>query len=165
MARKSFHFLRKLYIAIGLIAANLLFGIIGFMVIEHYNFGEALYETIIVLSTVGLSLIHDLSTPGRWFVIILIIISIGIFAYAVSVVTSYVMEGELQRYLKLRKVHKAINQLKGHVIVCGYGRNGKQACDQLRSHKQSFVAIESNTPIIAEMRDTDGMLFIEGTKR
>jgi len=64
------------------------------------------------------------------------------------------MEGELHRYLKLRKVHKAINQLKGHVIVCGYGRNGKQACDQLRSHKQDFVAIESNPKIISEMRDT-----------
>ncbi len=162
MPRKSFHFLRRLYIAIGLIAANLLFGITGFMMIEQYSFQDAVYETIIVLSTVGLSLIHELSPAGRWFVIVLIIISIGIFAYAVSVVTSYVMEGELQQYLKYRKVHKAINQLKNHVIVCGYGRNGKQACEQLRSHKQEFVAIEANQKIIVEMRDTDGMLFIEG---
>ncbi len=162
MPRKSFHFLKRLYIAIALIAGNLLFGILGFMLIEHFTFSEAIYQTIIVLSTVGMHLVHELSPEGRWFVVILIIISIGIFAYAVSVVTSYIMEGELQRYLKLRKVHKSINALKDQVIVCGYGRNGKQACEQLRSHKQEFVAIESNPHIIAEMRATQGMLFIEG---
>lgn len=162
MPRKSFHFLRRLYIAIALITGNLLFGIIGFVVIEHYSVSDAIYQTIIVLSTVGLGLVHELSAPGRWFVVVLIIISIGIFAYAVSVVTSYIMEGELQRYLKLRKVQKAIDKLKGHVIVCGYGRNGKQACEQLRSHKQEFVAIESNPGIVSEIRSTDGMLFIEG---
>ena len=159
----SFHFLKRLYIALGLIVFNMLFGILGFMLIEDQDLSEAVYSTIIILSTVGLGLVHTLSEPGRWFVVIFILISIGIFAYAVSVVTSYIMEGELQRYLRLRKVKKEIDKLKGHVIVCGFGRNGKQACEQLRSHGQSFVAIETNPAIISELRDHfREILFIEG---
>jgi voltage-gated potassium channel len=159
----SYHFLRRLYIALGLIFFNMLFGVCGFLLIEHETFTEAVYSTIIILSTVGMGLQHELSDPGRWFVVVFIVISIGIFAYAVSVVTSYIMEGELQRYLRLRKVKKEIEKLNNHVIVCGFGRNGKQACEQLRSHGQSFVAIESNTRIIAEIRDHyKDMLFIEG---
>jgi voltage-gated potassium channel len=159
--KKHFQFLKKLYFAIILILATLVFGIAGFMIIEGYNFGEAFYSSIIVLSTVGLGMVHQLSENGRWFVSLLIVISIGVFAFAVSTITTYVMEGELQRYLKYRKVRKAIDQLENHVIVCGYGRNGKQACEQLRSHHQDYVAIESSERILAEMRD-DGTLFIDG---
>ncbi|MEP7265305.1 MAG: NAD-binding protein [Bacteroidota bacterium] len=141
----------------------MLFGFIGFIVVEGQSFSEAVYSTIIILSTVGLGLTHNLSDAGRWFVVIFIIISIGIFAYAVSVVTSYIMEGELQRYLRIRKVKKEIDKLKDHVIVCGFGRNGKQACEQLRSHGQSFVAIESSTSITADIREHHrDVLFIEG---
>lgn len=161
MQSKHTQFLKKLYIAITLIIATLVFGIAGFIFIEGYSFNEAFYTTVIILSTVGLGVVHQLSDVGRWFVSILIIVSIGIFAYAVSVVTSYLMEGELQRYLKSRKLKKQIDKLSNHVIVCGYGRNGKQACEQLRSHQQSFVTIESNERILSEMRE-DGTLFIDG---
>ena len=161
MQKKHGKFLRKLYIALILIIATLFFAIEGFIIIEGYNFNEAFYTSIIILSTVGLSVVRELSEEGRLFVSILIIISIGIFAYAVSIVTGYVMEGELQLYLKYRKVKNRIEKLNNHVIVCGYGRNGKQACEQLRSHHQDFVVIESNERIISEMRD-DGTLFIDG---
>ncbi len=131
------------------------------MLIEGYNFNEAVYTSVIILSTVGLGVIHPLSVFGRWFVIVLIIISVIIFAYAISVVTGYVMEGELQIYLKYRKVRNKIEKLNDHVIVCGYGRNGKQACEQLRTHHQSYVTIESNDRIIEEL-NLDGTLFIDG---
>lgn len=137
-------------------------GIFGFMIIESYTFSEAFYTTIIILSTVGLGVVHQLSDAGKWFVSGLIIVSIGIFAYGISMLTTYIMEGELQRYLKYRKVLKMIDKLNNHVIVCGYGRNGKQACEQLRSHNQQFVVIESGEKAIAELREHDEFLFIEG---
>ena len=160
---RSYSYLKKLYIAIGLIFFNILFGIVGFMLTDDQSFGDAIYSTIVILSTVGLGLSRELTEPGRWFVIVFILLSIGIFAYAVSVVTSYIMEGDLQRYLRVRKVKKEIDKLSGHVIVCGFGRNGQQACDQLRSHNQSFVAIESNIQIAADMREHHReVLLIEG---
>jgi voltage-gated potassium channel len=114
------------------------------------------------LSTVGLGAVRPLSEEGRWFVTFLIIFSIGIFAYGISMVSTFVFEGELQRYFKYRKVEKKIELLKDHVIVCGFGRNGKQACEQLESHGQLFVAIEMDPKIIAEMREINNLLFIEG---
>jgi voltage-gated potassium channel len=94
--------------------------------------------------------------------VLLIIFSIGTFAYAISVITRYVIEGEFQLYFKHYRVSRDIQKLHNHIIVCGYGRNGKQACDQLHSQKESYVAIEANPDIIAMMRDEGHALFIEG---
>ncbi|CAN5386988.1 potassium channel protein [soil metagenome] len=163
MSHPYTNFLKKLYIAIAMIIGGFVFGVSGFMLIEKLTFSEAFYTTLIILSTVGLAVVKDLSEAGRWFVSVLIIVSIGIFAYAVSVLTSFIMEGELRNFLNYRKVRKAIDQLHQHVIVCGYGRNGKQACEQLRSHKQKFVVIESNERTLQELKNTEhDILFIEG---
>ncbi len=160
--KKKFPFLRKLYLALILIFSNLFFGMAGFMMVEGYDLNDAFYTTIIILSTVGLGVVHQLSPEGRIFVSIFVVTSISIFAYALSIVTSYIMEGELQRYLKFRKVQKKIDTLDGHVIVCGYGRNGRQACEQLRSHNQPFVCIETNDKLIAELREDEKILFVDG---
>jgi voltage-gated potassium channel len=162
MQNKRHHFLRKIYIAVSRVVATLIIGIVGFILIEGYTLSEAVYSTVIVLSTVGLGAIRTLSEEGRWFVTILILISIGIFAYGISVVSTFVFEGDLQRYFKYRKVEKKIEELKGHVIVCGFGRNGRQACEQLESHGQAFVAIEMNDKIISEMHEVSNLLFVEG---
>ena len=160
---RPFSFLRRLYIAIGLILLNILFGISGFIIFDNQSLSQAIYSTIVILSTVGLGLSKELSEPGRWFVVVFILLSIGIFAYAVSVVTSYIMEGGLLRYFRGKRVKKEIDKLDGHVIVCGYGRNGQQACEQLRSHGQSFVAIESDNHLVTELREHNKeMLIIEG---
>jgi voltage-gated potassium channel len=160
--KKKFPFLRKLYLALILIFSNLFFGMVGFMMVEGYDLNDAFYTTIIILSTVGLGVVHQLSPEGRIFVSIFVVTSISIFAYALSVVTSYIMEGDLQRYLKFRKVQKKIDTLNGHVIVCGYGRNGRQACEQLRAHNQPFVCIETNDKLIAELREDEKILFVDG---
>ena len=162
MQKKRHHFLRKVYISFSLVLATIIIGVIGFRMIEGYSFSEAAYSTVIVLSTVGLGAVRPLSEEGRWFVTFLIIFSIGIFAYGISMVSRFVFEGELQRYFKYRKVEKKIELLRDHVIVCGFGRNGKQACEQLESHGQQFVAIEIDEKIIAEMRDINNLLFVEG---
>jgi voltage-gated potassium channel len=162
MQKKRHHFLRKVYISISLVIATIIIGIIGFIIIEDYSFSEAVYSTVIVLSTVGLGAVKTLSVEGRWFVTFLIILGIGIFAYGITMVSTFVFEGELQRYFKYRKVEKKIELLRDHVIVCGFGRNGRQACEQLESHGQIFVAIETNDKIVAEMREINNLLFIEG---
>ncbi|MBP6511043.1 MAG: potassium channel protein [Bacteroidia bacterium] len=162
MHKKHFQFIKKLRIAAIMTLGTIAFGVIGFMIIEGYSFSESFYTTIIILSTVGLGVVKTLSDGGRWFVSLLIIISIGIFAYGIAQITSYIMEGEVQRYLKLKKILKMIDKIQGHVIVCGYGRNGKQACKQLRSHNQHFVVIENSEKGIEDLREDDEFLFIHG---
>jgi voltage-gated potassium channel len=163
MHKMHFHFIRKLRIAALMTFGTIGFGVTGFMLIEGYSFSEAFYTTLIILSTVGLGVVHTLSNEGRWFVSILIIISIGIFAYGITQITSYIMEGEVQRYFKLKKILKMIDKIQGHVIVCGFGRNGKQACKQLKSHGQQFVVIENSEKGIEDLKEEDeDILFIQG---
>lgn len=162
LLHSNFHYFRKLYIALGLVVFVLLLGVAGYMLLEDYNFLDAVFMTVITVATVGYREVRELDTDGKIFTVFLIIFSIGAFAYAVSVITRYVIEGEFQLYFKHYRVNKEIKQLTDHVIVCGYGRNGRQACEQLRSGNIPFVAIESNPAIIAQMQEEDNILFLEG---
>lgn len=152
----------KLYFAAGLILFVLAMGVLGYYFIEGYPFIDAFYMTIITVATVGYREVHELSNAGKLFTSFLIIFSISTFAYAISVITKYVIEGEFQLFFKHYKVNKEIQKLHNHVIVCGYGRNGRQACEQLKSGNETFLVIESRNEIINKLRDEGSILFFEG---
>jgi len=119
-------------------------GLAGFSIIEHYNFTEALYMTIITISTVGFNEVRPLSPEGRVFTAFLIIFSFGTFAYAISSITMYVMDGEYKRYFKDLRVTKKVDKIANHTIICGYGRNGSQAVSELEAHGRKYVVVENN---------------------
>jgi voltage-gated potassium channel len=158
----NFHYFKKLYVAVGLILLVTGVGIVGFMVVEDYSFLDSFFMTVITIATVGYQEVHQLDTSGKVFTAFLIIFSIGTFAYAISVITRYVIEGEFQTYFRHYQVNKEISKLQDHVIVCGYGRNGRQACEQLRSGNEKFITIENDPKIIEMMREENSVLFIEG---
>lgn len=158
----NLQYFKKLYIAIGVVLLVILAGVLGYILIEGYSPLDAFFMTIITVATVGYREVHELSSAGKVFTSLLIIFSIGTFAYAISVITRYVIEGEFQTYFKHYQVNKEIQKLENHVIVCGYGRNGRQACDQLRSGNEKFVAIEANSNMINAMREEGNVLFIHG---
>ena len=155
-------YFKKLYIAIGLMLAVLIIGVAGYCLLENFTFLDSFFMTIITVATVGYREVNELDDSGKIFTSFLIIFSIGTFTYAISVITRYIIEGEFQTYFKHYKVNKEIQKLKNHVIVCGYGRNGRQACEQLTSGNEVYVAIESNPDIINMMRAEGNILFIEG---
>ena len=126
----------KIYYAIMFILLIVIIGVFGFIIIEDYTLLEAIYMTVITVSTVGFQEVVELSNNGRLFTIFLIIASFGTFAYAVSVVTTYIVGGEFNTYFKDYKVKKEIKKIRNHTIVCGFGRNGSQAVHKLMTHKQ-----------------------------
>jgi voltage-gated potassium channel len=158
----NFQYFKKLYFALLLMMVVLITGVAGYYFIEDYTFLDSIFMTVITVATVGYREVKELDAAGKIFTSILIIFSIGTFAYAISVITRYIIEGEFQTYFRHYRVNKEIQNLKNHVIVCGYGRNGKQACVQLRSGNELFVAVESKPEIIAQMREENNILFIEG---
>jgi voltage-gated potassium channel len=158
----NLHYFKKLYLAIGLIILVIIVGVSGYYFLEDYTFVDSVFMTVITISTVGYREINELDTSGKIFTSLLIFFSIGTVAYAISVITRYIIEGEFQIYFRHYQVNKEIQKLKNHVIVCGYGRNGRQACEQLRSGDETFIAIESDPLVIATMRDDNNVLFIEG---
>ena len=118
--------------------------------------------TIITISTVGFQEVRSLSDGGRIFTLFLIIISLGTFAYAISVISSYVIDGEFRRHLlELRKVKK-IRELQNHTIICGYGRNGKQIVQELEANGENYVLIEKEPEVINEAVADNCRNYIEG---
>ncbi len=122
----QFRYFRKLYIAALMILMVLVAGVTGYMALEHYVFIDAFYMTIITVASVGFREVNPLSDSGKIFTCLLIIFSLSTFAYALSVITTYIIEGEFRRYFKHYKTSRVIKNLNNHVIVCGYGRNGKK---------------------------------------
>lgn len=125
-----------------LVLLIIVIGTSGYMFIENYTFLQALYMTIITVSTIGYNEIRPLSDAGRIFNIFLITSSLTTTAFAITMLTRYVVDGEINLYFKNRRMTKAIDQLENHVILCGYGRNGRQAAETLMQHKVKFVVIE-----------------------
>jgi len=141
----------------------LVVGTIGFMYLENYSFLDAFYMTVITVSTVGYGEVVPLGTAGKLFVSFLIISTFGTFAFAVSSITRYLISGDYRIYFKNYKVMSELEKLDGHVIICGYGRNGQQAVRTLEAHDQKAVVIESNEQIINRLRASqDPIILIEG---
>jgi voltage-gated potassium channel len=130
-------------------------GVVGFMTIEGYTFIEAFYMTMITVSTVGFEEVRQLSQQGMIFTSFLIIISFGLFAYFITSTTKFMMDGEFRKYLKRRKMDKDLKNLKGHVIVCGFGRNGKQAVTELMLHDEKIIVIENDEDVIDSDSNTE----------
>lgn len=152
-------FRSKFQKAIMLLLFVLMTGVVGYMMISGYSFVNALYMTVITVSTVGFGEIEPLNNQEKLFTIFLITISIISFGYTVSAFTEYVISGQLFQQFKLKKVQKKIEQLKGHTIICGFGRNGKQAMIKLQNYKKDFVIIEKVENIINTI-DMNGLLNV-----
>lgn len=123
-------------------------GVIGYMTIEGYAFLDALYMTINTIGTVGFREISPLSDAGKIFTIFLIIAGIGTFAYAISVITSQFLEGQITNLFKTYRTKNNLKKMKKHVIVVGYGRNGKQAAKELIDRKHPFIIIDQDHNVI-----------------
>lgn len=140
--------------------AVLLLGIFGYWFIADYTLVEAFYMTIITVTTVGYGEIRPLSTEGKIFTAFLIVLSVFIFAFAISVISEYILSRNSLQLLKKKKVKNQIDQLQNHIIVCGFGRNGMQAAERLRAYERPFVIIERDREVIEKHEEE--ALFVEG---
>ena len=151
---------KKLHIAFFILI--LIVVVLGFYFIEDYSLGDSLYMTIITDSTVRFQEVKPLSVSGRNFTMFLIVLSLGTFAYAISTIFLYLIDGEFKKHLlELRKVKK-IQKLENHVIICGYGRNGKQIVQELNESGQDYVLIEKDPEVINEAIAENCNNYLEG---
>lgn len=138
-----------------LLLITIMVGVIGFIFIEGMSFLDAGYMTIITMSTVGYEVVGDggLSPDGKVFAIFLIIFTIGTFAYFITTLTTMVIEGEIRNLLKKYQVNKGISKLREHIIICGLGRNGKEAALELVEQGEEFVIVEKDEEVIRKFLD------------
>ncbi len=156
------NFNNKLYRALGLILLVVAIGVFGYKLLsDAYTWIEALYMTVITVTTVGFSEVHPTSDMEKLFTVFLIVTSISIYGYVVSVISEYIANGSFFEQLKERKMKQKIQHLKNHTIVCGFGRNGRQAVERLKSYDKHCIVIESDEKIIEEL-DSYGYTYVKG---
>jgi len=153
-------FRSKIYLALALMLMVLIFGVFGYRLIADYSWIDAFYMTIITVTTVGFSEVRPMGPEGKIFTVVLIITSVFILGFAISVITEYILSRNSVELLKKKKMKNIIKGLNNHVIICGFGRNGMQAAEKLRAYKKPFVVIEKDKEIID--RFGDDILFVEG---
>ncbi|MGB5668188.1 MAG: potassium channel protein [Maribacter sp.] len=153
-------FRSKIYLAVVLMLIVLSTGVFGYRVLADYTWIDAIYMTVITVTTVGFSEVSPLSADAKIFTIFLIIASVFILGFAISVITEYLLSRNSQELIKKKKVKNKISSLSNHVIICGFGRNGNQAAERLKAYKKPFVVVEKDKEIIDKFEDN--ILFVEG---
>ena len=128
-------------------------GVMGFKAFYDYSWVDALYMTVITITTVGFGEVHPMSASEKIYTSVLIISSIFVVGYAIKVVSEYMLSQTNIGNLRPKKVQEKIDQLSGHVIVCGYGRNGIQAVQKLEAYNKSYVVVEQNEEIVERLHE------------
>lgn len=156
--KEYFRFMIPIYLLVALI----IIGTIGYILIDGYTLLNAFYMTIITIATVGYGEVEPLSVAGKMFTSFLIITSFITFAYAVSSITKFIVDGELNVFFKNKRLNAAVEKLNDHVIICGYGRNGKQAAQILKKHDKRFVVIEDDEKVTSGVNHRFSELVLKG---
>ncbi len=151
-------------------------GTLGYMWIEDMTATDALYMTVITVTTVGFGETQPLSPEGRIFTMVVILIGAGAVTTAVSNAVGIVLGPRLWMSIRLRNLERMLMTMENHHIVCGYGRMGRQVIDDLKRRSEPFVLIdqdpeleerllEMNIPFVIGDATRDETLHRAGIKR
>ncbi|MBN2212106.1 MAG: potassium channel protein [Sedimentisphaerales bacterium] len=161
--RQTFSDLRGLYVAMGILLFVVALGVAGFMFLEKTSFLDALYMTLVTISTLGMKAdsLEHIGEPGKVLVMVLIVVGIVAAMAALSSIVGFVVEGHMRSILGRRKVNMKIASLQNHIIVCGYGRMGSAVCASLQRRGTSLVVIDKSDENTLRA-ETNGLLYVLG---
>ena len=136
-------------------------GVAGYCWIENWSLLDALYMTVTTLATVGYGETHPLSTGGRIFTMGLIVSGGALAAFALTQLAQIVFSGEWRRHWEDTRRLRMLAELSNHIIVCGYGRVGRNVVEELKAEGLPFVVIDLNPDKVARVQET-GALAVHG---
>jgi voltage-gated potassium channel len=151
---------RFIPIVIGLVVLPAI-GVAGYCWIERWSFLDALYMTVTTLATVGYGEIHPLSTGGRIFTIGLIVCGGVLAAFALTQLAQIFFSGQWRRHLENQRRFRMLAKLSNHVIVCGYGRVGRNVVEEFKAEGLPFVVIDLSAEKVAQAQE-NGTLAVLG---
>jgi voltage-gated potassium channel len=151
----------RLRLSILLLFALVGCGVAGYVHLEDFSPLDALYMTLITLSTVGFAEIHPLSAPGRIFTMGLIVVGVTMVGYILSGVVGVVLTEASGEALARRRRERRLHTLCDHQIICGYGRMGQEIARAFAARRVPFVVIEPQTEPIHLLAE-QGFAYVEG---
>ncbi|MGI4870045.1 MAG: potassium channel family protein [Janthinobacterium lividum] len=152
----------KLKYAALLTLLSVAIGLTGFMSIEHFNVPDAFYMSVITVAGGGYEVLRPLSQAGRIFAACYILYNLLVVAYLVSVVTTFIFDGELRKLFTMYRTDQEIKRFSGHVIICGFGSNGRKAYQRLLSNSVRVVVIEQNEQLLKELSEGRNGADVDG---
>jgi voltage-gated potassium channel len=161
------YIIRLLYIALGGLAVVHILGTIGYMVLTdgHYSWFICFYMTFITVATIGFAEVIDMTSnePARVLTVAIGILGAGNLSMLFSIVTVGLLETDLNGTLRRRRMEKAVRKLKGHYVLCGFGRVGRNIGRELEATKRRYVAIDEELTRLEEHKEkTPGFLYLNG---
>ena len=153
---------RSIIFAGTMLALVVCIGTSGYMILEGWNLLDALYMTVITISTVGFNEVHPVGEQGRILTMAILVSGLGVLGYLVGTLTQTLVEGQLLRVMGRKKLERQIKGLKDHYIICGYGRMGRIVCEEIEKTKPTpMVVIDRDSSVTAKIEE-DGYLYILG---
>lgn len=146
--------MRRLFVALAVLAGMNVLGALGYMVVEGWSFSDALFMTVTTLATVGYGEVRPLSGAGRWYTIALIVAGVGTTLYVLAVIAELVLEGSLRSVFQRRAMQRRIDALQGHIVVCGFGRFGRVVVEELTQAGESLVVVDKDPARHEELEQT-----------
>lgn len=142
------------------VTAIVLLSSLGYTSIEDVTFFQALYMTVVTLTTTGFGDVVPQTDEGKMFIIFLLLSGMGLVTYSITTIISYIMSIDFSKRRR-EKMESKILTYSGHTIVCGFGRMGEIICKKLKEEKIKFVVIEKRENLVAELQKL-GFDYIEG---
>jgi voltage-gated potassium channel len=156
-------FARRFVAALAILLLLSAIGTVGYVLIEGWAIGDALYMAAITLTAVGYSEVHPLTEAGRTFTMILLVGGLSWMGLWFALITSFIVEFDLTPVFRRRRMTRAIKDLDNHVIVCGAGRTGRQVAHELDALHADWVAIDRNPERVELLRQAHpDALVMEG---
>jgi voltage-gated potassium channel len=143
-----------------LIAAVIVVGTAGYMLIEGWSAFDAFYMTAITITTVGYGEVHPLSTAGRVFTVFISFTGVGAIFYAFTLFMTLLAGGTLLERRERKRLARMLDNLNDHFILCGFGRMGEIIAREFARQKAPFVVIERN-PERMHLAMDQGFLAVE----
>ena len=153
---------RNIIFATVMLALVVSLGTVGYMTLEHWNFLDSLYMTVITISTVGFSEVNPVSNQGRILTMAVLISGLGVLAYVVGTLTRTLVEGQLLEVMGRKKLERQIQKLKNHYIICGYGRVGRIICEEIKKSRPTPVVVIDSDSTLTPMIEEHGYLYYLG---
>ena len=156
---------RRFQIGIALLLSEYILGGIGYKLLSPQTpLLDCLYMSVITVTTVGYGEVIDTTTDPllRAYTLLLILAGVGVMLYSVSVVTAYIVEGDLNQDFWKRRMQRRIDSMKDHFIVCGAGETGQRVIEELTQTKRDFVVIDPDPRAVAEFRSEYTEPILEG---
>ncbi len=153
---------RRLVTAILFLVLALIAGVVGYQVVEGWNFSDSIYMTVITLATIGYGETNPLTPAGRIFTMFLIMVGVGALTYGLTAATAFVVEGALTDIIGRRRMEAEIQKLNGHIILCGMGETGRHIAEEFFKTRVPFIGIDKDGDRIKQMEKIGRFLYIEG---